>query len=90
MAISIEEEIGKRYGRLTVVGFVERRQPPGQSSYQYFSCLCDCGVERVLRITSLRVGNTRSCGCLQRDIASRIKQKNMAALSRLSMRLGFP
>ena len=30
-------------------------------------CTCDCGNELVVRASSLRCGNTCSCGCLQRD-----------------------
>ena len=30
-------------------------------------CKCDCGAEVVVRSRDLRMGNTQSCGCLQRE-----------------------
>lgn len=31
-------------------------------------CLCDCGNEKIVQIGALRSGNTKSCGCLDRDL----------------------
>lgn len=45
------------FGRLTVL----RRE--GKNAH----CICECGVERVVLFSSLRRGNTRSCGCLARE-----------------------
>jgi hypothetical protein len=33
-------------------------------------CLCKCGGVIVTRLGSLKSGNTKSCGCLQKEIAS--------------------
>jgi hypothetical protein len=30
-------------------------------------CVCDCGEETIARLTSLRSGNTQSCGCWGRE-----------------------
>ena len=35
-------------------------------------CLCDCGKEVDVRVNCLRRGNTRSCGCLSKDIRKTI------------------
>lgn len=32
-------------------------------------CKCDCGGEKVTRTETLRMGATKSCGCLQRETA---------------------
>ncbi len=54
---------GERYGRLTVVGEAARR-----GYHRYFTMLCDCGQTTVVYISD--IGRTKSCGCLQRELAS--------------------
>lgn len=56
---------GQKFGRLLVLGEAERR-----GAYQVLAwhCRCDCGNEADVRGTSLTSGNTRSCGCLAKDI----------------------
>jgi hypothetical protein len=54
-------EVGQVFGRLTVVAW-----RGGKSSL--WQCHCICGTEKVVRASSLRGGNTRSCGCLLREI----------------------
>ena len=56
------KEHRERYDRLTVTG----RDGP------YALCVCVCGAEKRVLHGSLRSGNTRSCGCLQREFASRL------------------
>jgi hypothetical protein len=55
---------GDRYGRLTVLEEVGIR-----GKNRVFLCRCDCGTEKVLRSDYLRGGDTKSCGCLRREIA---------------------
>ena len=47
------------FGKLKVLKFIERKK----SGY-YWLCKCDCGNEKIIRITNLTSGLTRSCGCL--------------------------
>ena len=56
---TFKDEIGNRYGLLTVV---ERVQNDENGKAQY-RCKCDCGNEAIVRGASLRSGNTTSCGC---------------------------
>lgn len=56
--------IGARYGLLTVVGLAPERDKWG---YRFFECLCDCGGRKTVRSVNLNHGQTRSCGCLQRE-----------------------
>jgi hypothetical protein len=55
---------GQRFGRLVAIG------PTGTAANgpATWDCVCDCGAKLVMRGTSLRSGNTRSCGCLKRDV----------------------
>lgn len=55
--------IGQRFGKLTVVSRSESKK--GKA---YWLCRCDCGVEKVVYGYSLNSGNTRSCGCIQREL----------------------
>lgn len=56
--------IGERYGRLIVLKEIEPNIYPRK-----FLCKCDCGKEIETLMSSLRNGNTLSCGCLQRERA---------------------
>ncbi len=55
---------GDKYGRLTVIKIAPRVKGRGVE----WVCRCDCGNEAVVRSSSLRQGNTRSCGCLAREM----------------------
>jgi len=58
--------IGKVFSRLTVV---ERSSKTGLDGSKYVKCKCSCGEEIETLINSLKKGNTKSCGCLQREKA---------------------
>ena len=60
-------EINNRHGRLLVI---ERAETPKEKSGVWWKCKCDCGNIITALGTSLRSGNTKSCGCLQKEIAS--------------------
>lgn len=53
------DETGKRYGRLTVIRYVEDERPGA-----YWLCHCDCGKDIVTRGGGLRYGSSQSCGCV--------------------------
>lgn len=56
---------GERYGRLTIVNellTVNKRR--------FFKCSCDCGNMIEIHLERLRIGNTKSCGCLRRETTS--------------------
>lgn len=57
-----KDETGNKYGRLKVIDESHK----GKGGY-YWNCVCECGKECVVLGTSLRRGNTMSCGCYNRD-----------------------
>ena len=57
--------IGEKYERLTVIAEGPRHQ--GRSTWV---CRCDCGEEVTVRVGAIRSGNSKSCGCLQKETAS--------------------
>lgn len=67
---------GQRFGRLLVVSEAGKNKF-GQILWQ---CRCDCGTEKIVLGGSLRNGQTKSCGCFQRDVAS--ERQTIHGLSR--------
>lgn len=56
---------GKKYGRWTVV------EKHGKNTRDIiWKCICDCGKIGYITGGSLRSGNSMSCGCLARELAS--------------------
>jgi len=55
--------VGEKYNRLTIIEVV------GKSKHGHYmvDCICDCGAKRTVEVNSLKSGNTKSCGCLNRD-----------------------
>jgi hypothetical protein len=53
---------GERYGRLTVISEGEHI-----GIHTAWICRCDCGATRLLKTKKLRVGHTKSCGCLYEE-----------------------
>lgn len=62
---------GKRFGRLTVIEATKNSQ-----GEKVWKCQCDCGNISFLKTRELNSGNTKSCGCLQKEKAREIKTKH--------------
>lgn len=56
----IKNEIGKKFGKLTVI---EQSNKKTKSGSVFWVCKCDCGNIKEIAGTSLRNGQTKSCGC---------------------------
>lgn len=63
---SIKNEIGNTYGYLTVI----ERAPNNKEGRAMWKCRCKCGNELIVLGKHLRSGNTKSCGCYQRERAA--------------------
>jgi len=59
--------VGNTYSRLTVKRYV------GLSKFgsRTWECLCECGNTKVVSTNALRMGNTKSCGCLSPEAISK-------------------
>lgn len=65
-----KDYIGKRFGRLTVIDYAGTAKQLGKAgTANFWKCRCDCGSESVVSQTELQSGGTRSCGCLQKELA---------------------
>ena|SRR3990167_4424025 len=60
---------GQRFGRLITI---RRDKNNSWDAIQYL-CRCDCGNELIVLAGHLKTGNTKSCGCLKRDVIRRPK-----------------
>lgn len=58
--------IGSVFGRLTVKAFADLVTMPSCKMRNYL-CLCACGNETYVLASSLRSGDTKSCGCLRKE-----------------------
>ncbi len=54
---------GQVFGRLTVLNMTRTKQ--GRT---YWKCLCSCGNSNWVRVDSLTLGASKSCGCLGDEI----------------------
>ena len=70
---------GQTFGRLTVISFSHK----DKRGKFFWNCKCICGKEKVIRGEKLRSGNTRSCGCLQREVRGKAKRKHGMTNSKL-------
>ena len=66
----LDDLTGKRFGRLTVKFRADDYIQPNGNKLPVWHCVCDCGNELDVRSPNLRYGDTNSCGCLSRDLAS--------------------
>lgn len=65
----IKDETGKRYGRWIVLGYAgPRKTASGKRKSGAWLCLCDCGNESEVSGNLLRLGKSKSCGCLANDL----------------------
>lgn len=58
---------GMRFGNLRVIA----RSGFDRNTRTLWRCVCDCGVEKVIRGTHLKYGSVRSCGCESHRTGSR-------------------
>lgn len=66
---------GVRFGRLTVL-----RLESTKKGRRIWRCVCDCGKHRLVATRLLTRGQTRSCGCLCRDV---LRQLGAAVIDKL-------
>ena len=57
---------GDKFNKLTAIEFRYK----DKKSYQYWLFRCDCGNEKLIRVSNIKSGHIKSCGC------SRIGMKN--------------
>ncbi len=56
------------FGKLKVI-----KKDNCKSTHTKWICKCECGLEKSILGTSLSAGKTKSCGCIQKSIVSKLK-----------------
>ena len=74
--MALKNEIGNTYGYLTVIERAENTKE-GRAMWK---CKCKCGNETVVLGKHLRSGNTKSCGCYQRERAAQANMDRVGSL----------
>lgn len=77
-----QDVTGQRFTRLVAVKDVG---PKTKKGVHYWQCICDCGNIVEVDVTSLKSGNTQSCGCYgkeQRKIATQKKFTKYGGLTK--------
>lgn len=59
---NVKNLIGKKFGKLEVVGLSDK----AGNGKTYWDCLCECGGFKAVRSDSLQDGSIKSCGCLKK------------------------
>jgi len=67
---------GDKYNKLTAIRFDHKTK----RSRQFWLFRCDCGNEKVLNVDSVKINNTKSCGCLLTESVS--KRRTTHGMSR--------
>lgn len=58
---------GRAFGYLTVIG----KPYQNEKKVRFVECRCVCGKTKPVRVSSLRSGKTKSCGCMKGELVSR-------------------
>ena len=66
--------LGQQFGRLSIVAFHAYIHQAA-----HWKALCDCGTFITCSASMLRSGHTKSCGCLRREIVSKLSTARGAA-----------
>ena len=66
--------IGKTFGKLTILSFIEPKiyikKTGHKSKIHTIKCICSCGNSWVGGLSSVERGLTKSCGCSRKEITS--------------------
>lgn len=65
---------GQKFGRWTALYLVDT---PEGATGRHWMCRCDCGTIKVIRQDHLSNGTSKSCGCLSREINSKITKNEI-------------
>ena len=66
--------VGQKYGKLTILAVISTDGPTK------VKCKCDCGNEYVGYQADIVSGHTKSCGCLQKEITSKVNTKDWTGI----------
>lgn len=68
--------VGQRFDRLVVLERAKERRTPSGTPKIYWVCKCDCGTIKEVAGLKLKSGNTRSCGCYNKETRKTAAKKH--------------
>jgi len=71
MNYRIKDMEGLKYGRLEGIKYIETRKAGA-----YWLFRCDCGNEKIINASTVRLGKVKSCGCLAKEKVSQTHKKH--------------
>ena len=65
--------IGLKFNKLTVINKTDKRSKGGKVIWY---CKCDCGLFKEVQTDYLTTGQTKSCGCLKKELTIKRNTKH--------------
>lgn len=68
--INVNDVIGKRLGKLEVIGYVSHNYDTtlgGERMRHYYRVKCDCGTVKTIQRGQITSEIVKSCGCLRKE-----------------------
>lgn len=84
----INDLVGQKFGKLTVVKRAPDSMTKQGTHRMMYECLCDCGNTVVVLAANLRNGNTKSCGCYNRELTAERNRVNRSYAGRFDGNIG--
>ena len=75
MANKLQIQKGQIFGKWTIVEETENRILPSKQKMRQFICICECNNQSIVSLPNLQSGKSKSCGCLQKEIAKNLAIK---------------
>lgn len=71
----------QKFNRLTIISLDHKKLYINSNTYkksykEYYLCKCDCGKETIVYKDYIKRGHTKSCGCYNHEIKSKIHTKH--------------
>ena len=73
---------GEVFNRLTIIEYAEHAIEPNGAKRRQWICECECGNIRTVRQRDLVSGNTKSCGCFNKEQTSKATSKRFESLAK--------
>ena len=84
MRLSDEEVFGSSFGRLTVLPECPTYYQRQGKQVRKFLCQCTCGNTLLVCLYRLNNGNTKSCGCLRKELVGSINRTHNKSRHKLN------
>jgi len=78
-----QDYTGQKFGRMLILKEAEPKIQPNGNRARMVLCQCDCGTIKTVNLASLKGGLIKSCGCYNREVASKTLSKKKILIEHL-------